>query len=825
MPDQLISQSLPSLINGVSRQPSSRRLPTQGQEQINFISDVALGLIRKPPAEHNFQTTVTPLLTAPADGVFGHIIERGDGKRFIAFFTNADVNVYDLDTGARITIVDDAAGPGGVWDYLTFTGSSTVNAKNTFSAVTVADFTFIVNRRKTVAMSGVASAARPNPHEMFLFSKTITSTIAQTDLGIVIDGNGVGVGGVSTTTKLMMDGICNILSGDIDPTDRPGVGVAGNWNFTRVNLNLVHGWQARNLSSLETFTVNDSFGDSTFEFVVTNVDGNAGGISKFSDLPNEGPDGYVVRVQGDEGTTDDEFYVAYLAAEGVWKETVRPGLDDNFDVDTMPHALVYDAATNTFTFQTIAWDARAVGDLDSAPEPSFVGKQIKDISVNKNRLHVIADENVIASQSGSFFNFWPVSATVLSDSDPFDIAGTGDRVSIWDYMIPFRGNLSLFSATGDMIAEVVGGSDEPTTIKNARVEERGAYALSAVAPVAADDTVFFLLDQGGGTSVSQYIQSDIDVFQADEISAHVSNFIPPNVIQMSVGRAENIVSFITSDFLDRLYIYRYHTLGDQQVMASWSYWQFETGTIVHHAEWIESIMHVFLERADGTMHMEKIDFGKVDEDDGAFTDNLGYRVYLDSLIDVAGTYDLPTDRTTWTIPYDQASIGGTYVIVRGGAWGDDRGSVIAIEDDTVDGTITALGDHTAFNVYIGREFLSTYEFSQFVLRGGTGETAKGARISGRLQLRRGRIAYSDTGTFDVEVTSTEDDDVYGETFTSQFINQAVYGATGLDDGVFDFTIGGDSRNVRVTLKARTFLPAGFASLDWEARYFQRSSQA
>ncbi len=77
----------------------------------------------------------------------------------------------------------------------------------------------------------------------------------------------------------------------------------------------------------------------------------------------------------------------------------------------------------------------------------------------------------------------------------------------------------------------------------------------------------------------------------------------------------------------------------------------------------------------------------------------------------------------------------------------------------------------------------------------------------------------------MEITSTEDDDVYGETFTSQFINQAVYGATGLDDGVFDFTIGGDSRNVRVTLKANTFLPAGFASLDWEARYFQRATQA
>jgi len=199
-------------------------------------------------------------------------------------------------------------------------------------------------------------------------------------------------------------------------------------------------------------------------------------------------------------------------------------------------------------------------------------------------------------------------------------------------------------------------------------------------------------------------------------------------------------------------------------------------------------------------------------------------VHLDSLLSLTGSYSGVLDETTWTIPYDQATNGGTYQIIKGGAWGALRGSSIPIKSAAVDLSITAQGDHSAFAVYIGREYTWSYELSQIHSRPREGNGDRG-RIGGRLQPRTGRVTYRDTGTFDVEVRSTEDDDVYSQTFTSQFLNQAVFGPTGLDSGTFEFHIGGDSRNVRVIFTGTSFLPARLSALEWTGRFRQHPDQA
>jgi len=819
MPDSLVSQNLRSMINGVSRQPDSQRLPSQGQEQINFVADVAQGLVRRPPTEH-IAHMVAPLATVPAYGIATHLIELENNTRFLMVLEHGDVNVYNADTGAEVTILNNADGAPGAYTYLTFPVTDT--AAQSFRTTTVADYTFIVNRSKTVTLSGTTDAGRTNDHEFFIAWKTVNSNGAANNITTIFEGNENVSTGVSTNTSSNADAWMTAQIGAATGTDVTGTdaGVNDNWKFTRVSENLVYAYQFQ--GALETIEIHDNFADTLHVSVATSTDGSPGAVSKFSELPSVGPEGFTVLVKGDDGTDSDEFYVSYNTAEGVWKETVAPGLDNNFEEDLMPHTLVYDQDTEIFSFEPGNWQARGAGDAITAPVPSFVGGQIKDLVVAENRLTVIAGENVIASESGDYFNFWPISATVLSDADPYDIAGTGNRVSIWDSIIPFRGNLTLFSSIGDVVAEVTGDRDAPTTVKNARVRVRGAWASSDIRPVAADDTIFFVQDHGGHTAVSQYIQSDIDVYQADEISAHVGTYIPPNIVGSSIGRNENIVTLWTGD--NSLYVYRYHTLGREQVMASWCTWTFEQGATVLGADWSGSILYLTLELASGCVHIEKMDFGKSDEDEGAFTDNLGYRVHLDGLVSIQGTYNAASGLTTFALPYDQVAIGGTYRVIQGGEWGNDRGNSLT-HDDTVASTITVIGDYSAYPVYIGREFTSLYEYSQFLLRGGAGESAKGARVGGRTQLRRARLVFKDTGTFDVVLLSSEDSDEYRDTFTSQFFGQAIYGATGLDEGVFDFALMGDSRNVRVQLEADTFLPAGFSSLEWEARYFQRARSA
>jgi hypothetical protein len=823
--DSLISQSLSSLINGVSRQPAQQRLPSQAQEQVNVVSDVAAGAKRRPPSEH--LALLTGSFTAvPTGGVKIHTIDRGDGQQFAVVIEDGDINVYDLTDGSEVVVNDNADGTPGAYTYLDF-NTATETAETAFELVTVADYTFVVNKTIATAMSGVTSTARANAHELLLIAEVggpdgFTNII---ELGFDSDST-ANAGPVTQSSEETMDLLCTALTGIANPSDT--IGTAGgsilDWKFTRISGNVLHAYQFQNANDLVTSS--DRYGDTIHTLLATGPNGEVPQISRFSDLPARAADGFVVKVKGDDGDDEDDFYVIYSDDDSVWKEWVAPGLDDAFDEDVMPHALVYNESTGEFSFEPVTWDERLVGDTLSAAVPSFIGNTINDILVHKNRLMLVSDENVIASGSGSFFNFWPTTVTTLVDSDPFDIAGTGNRVSIWDYATPFKGKLSLFSSTGDVVSEVKGSRDEPLTLKNARVEERGAWAMSEVRPAAAGDSLYFLQDRGSHASVMQYSESNLDVYRADEITSHVADYLPGGIFKIAAGRAENMLCFLSNEAAEdhKVFVFGFFFIGDEQVMSSWSEWAFADDDIVLDASWIESILYVLVSRQDG-IHLEKIDFGKIDEDEAAFTENLGYRVHLDSLVHLTGTYDAPSNITTWTLPYDQATNGGTYRIIRGGEWDAARGSQINVLSQATDLSITALGDFTAAPVYIGREYTSTYELSEIVLRGGTGDTAKGARIAGRLQLRQGRIVYANTGTFNVRLLSQDDDDEYSVTFVSQFLNQAIFGATGLDDGVFTFHIGADARNARIIIDSASFLPFTLANAEWEGRFFQRSSQA
>ena len=47
----LVSKSIPNFINGVSQQPPSLRLESQGEVQENGLSDVVDGLKKRPPSK------------------------------------------------------------------------------------------------------------------------------------------------------------------------------------------------------------------------------------------------------------------------------------------------------------------------------------------------------------------------------------------------------------------------------------------------------------------------------------------------------------------------------------------------------------------------------------------------------------------------------------------------------------------------------------------------------------------------------------------------------------------------------------------------------
>ena len=131
----------------------------------------------------------------------------------------------------------------------------------------------------------------------------------------------------------------------------------------------------------KSFKVEDSMGNT----LMTIINGQA---IKASDLPKFAPDAYKVNVTGvDEQNHLANYWLQFDGKTGVWRETVGASIYTKIDKNTMP-VFVIKTGANTFvvceaghsnlgTQQSASeWGDRLVGDLDSNPTPSFIGKSI-----------------------------------------------------------------------------------------------------------------------------------------------------------------------------------------------------------------------------------------------------------------------------------------------------------------------------------------------------------------------------------------------------------------------------------------------------------------
>ena len=142
----LVSTGLPNLLNGVSQQPSTLRQVTQGESQINGFSSVIDGLLKRQPTEH-----IAKIVGSAVSNAAIHVVNRDDSNQYIIIVTatssSATIQAFDL-AGSSATVTT----PNGT-SYLYCD-----DPQKDLAFVTVADYTFIVNKTKTVAMDSATVA-------------------------------------------------------------------------------------------------------------------------------------------------------------------------------------------------------------------------------------------------------------------------------------------------------------------------------------------------------------------------------------------------------------------------------------------------------------------------------------------------------------------------------------------------------------------------------------------------------------------------------------------------------------------------------------------
>lgn len=533
-------------------------------------------------------------------------------------------------------------------------------------------------------------------------------------------------------------------------------------------------------------------------------------IQKFSNLPVTAPDGFTVKINGEEGSSTADYYVSYVAEDQVWRECARPSMKNHIDNTTMPHVLVREA-DGTFTFKCADWSVRDVGDEDSNPEPSFIGGTINDVFYHRNRLGFLSGENVILTRSADFFNFWMTSATKVQDTDPIDLAVSDNTISTLYNAVTFDTDLILFSQEAQFMLSA-DGVLTPTSANLSPAVTHYEASLKAK-PINAGRNVYFVAERAKYTTVRELFTAadNTDAKDVQDITSHVPNYIPNGVYKIIPSTVENVMLYLTEGDETSMYVYKYLFIDSQRIQAAWSKWDMQG--VVYGGQFIDNYLYLIVER-NGYYCLEKISFTINTTD----FDSEAYRILLDckhSYQIPAECYDSLKDETTVNISD-----------IFGDIYEQDKQYGAVAHDGTYakakEGKLVFIGDYSNQVLTVGINYNFKIVMSTIMVKQSDNGSTQ-ALIEGRLQLRQMWFNYADSGYFKITV-DIKDKQAYVYEYTSRLLGTRfnILGAMPFTTGSFKFPIQAKNENVNICLETDAPLPVSLVGAGWIGNYQRRT---
>jgi len=817
----VISRSIPTLLRGISQSSDALKQADHADIQDNADSNPVLGLTKRSGSQF-----VTSLGSSTLGNVHIQTINRDTTEQYVAIFSNGNVKVYELDGTEKTVNKPDGTA------YL-----NTSSPRSVIKTVTIADFTFVVNTSVIGAMDTTLSNSANNITQAVIFinQATAKTTYSVTVDGVTVSDNTDGNDPLSTDTVAadLQSGLNSGLTGFTIARNGPVIHVK------------------KNDGSDFSIDGTDTQGDTKMTIIKDSV-------QQFTDLPSVSPNGYVVEIKGDEDTNFDNYYVKFVTnnggafEEGQWEETVEAGIPFKFDYATMPHVLIRQADGNfrfakvdgdTYTisgttFTLPKWGERIVGDLISAPDPSFIGQKINNVFFFRNRLGFLAGDNVILSTVSEFFNFFPETVISVLDTEPIDVAASHTKVAILKHAVTMGEKLILFS---EQTQFVLSSSADNLTPKTANVLVQTEFESNAAAqPVGSGSSIYFLTKKGSFAGIREYIiQGSQQIQDAVNTTIHVPRLIPSGIFKMAVSTNQDVLVLLGTDNPNKLYVNRWlYGEGFSKALNAWFTYTLNSNRSILNIDFIGTDLFILVEEAN-SVTLEKIPFEtNFRETNADFEYHLDHKV-TEATSGVSVSYSSGTGLSTFTVPYrlraNMNIVGryladgetSTFVDAQGNTKTLTSGQALT-STNTTNGstsTITATGDFRNSKFIIGEPYEMHYRFSQQRLTqgGGGGSTEL---ISGRLQIHHFYIKYEDSGFFQVEVTP-ENRDTSLHKFTGRLLGaaSASIGQINLDTGTFKVPIMSKSDRVNIDVKNNTFLPTLLASAEYEGVFHMRSRRA
>lgn len=761
----LIQETISGLVNGVSQQPHTLRLKTQGQKQVNAIGTLVKGLYKRPPTNY-----VDTLSGTVGDSPFVHQIKRDTNEQYIIIFTDDFHNpiiVYD-----KINKVQKAVNYGHLDKDLNFTADAAVKAYIGYNSTdskaserlrmsTVADYTVITNRFKKPAMTADKTAAQKN----------VAYVVVENwyDKEIEFDLNGF----ITIDDTVAID---NTLT-DIAKT------IESNLNNKDVDIIVQRSGEYLKVHYLD---------DREFDLSISGSEVYIykGGITSYPDLfPAHIFPGDKVRILSD---SYDENVHYYLESDGEkWNETLGFDILYKFDDTTLPHRLVR-MSDGSFVLADIAWTDREVGDDKSSPILSFIDSTIQDVTFHKNRLVFVTSSSVVMSRPSFYFDFWPSTGLDVVDDDPIDV---GTSAMAMREAMPFNKNLIIRGDSQQMILSYSGGLLSPKTVSIDTTTMFSTIANSLSTSVGSN--FYFVCPNQKYITVREYfIQPDSLVDDAADVTKQVPNYIPTGdrVELMSVAEMDYLFAYSSTD-PKMLYVYKYMWQGDEKPQSAWCQWEFEDRILGMCA--FGSDMYILFD-INGNTVITRVELNSEPEDN--FT--------VDKQCLVSGSYDSVSDITTFIMPFPSLS---EWVMV-------DTDTKLTINNISFNApeTITVGGDYSSKPYLFGERYTMLYEFSKWYVKGNDGSVQ-----NGNLQVRTIVPLFEKTGYFSIHVTPQYRDSIVSE-FSGFILGTSILDAGNLYTGSRRFSARGKTDELTIEIKNHTHLPCTIQGVTFEGFFTSRA---
>ena len=880
----LISSSIPNLINGVSQQPAALRLASQCEQMVNCMPSPVEGLKKRPPAQH-----IAKLFSGSAGATrpFTTIVDRDGTIKYLVLIQDNAIKVFGLDGSAKTVTTPDGT------SYLDIAGEPS----STFRVASVADYMFIVNREKTVAMSAATSPTWGTKSMVFIRSAEYATTYSITVNSTTVSYETLPAGGKrisasysrSSNTVTVTATAHGLATGnEVDMSFQSGAGTAGTFTITVTGANtftytdsvggttsgnctviyqpnyspstveiaaalrtalaaaLPSGWTFANGAG--HYVVRITKDDGT-DYTLSSTDTKTGlasvavkgNIDAISDLPITAEHGFIVKIVGAAATGADDYYVKFVAnagsgfGHGVWQETVAPGIQYLFDATTMPHVLIRNN-DGTFTFQKFTWSGRVAGDAITALEPSFVGSKIQNVNLFRNRLVLLADENVITSAADAYDRFWPESVQTVVDSDPIDLSAGSRKINFLMSSLAFADVLLVFSRNGQF--RLSGGNTVAAALtpKTATITQVTAFEMGDVVdPVIVGRTMYFAVPKGEYNGLREFFLPDASgpVPTSEEVTSSVPRFLPDNLSNLVATASEEVVFAVSKDQPRRIYLYKFLFQGDSKLQSAWSYWETNGGKSIIGVDLVESDLYAVVQYSDG-VYLEKIVTHPETVDAGTTVEMLVDRKVTEASCSVALTTPSGLDiQSTITLPYPiNTSLSNMAVVGRSFAGNTlAHGQVVQVLSSTAaggaggNGTLTVRGDLTGAKFYVGELYDMLYEFSTQYLK----EQPPGggmAVIAGpKLQLRTWTMLFDKTSSFSIKITPRGRDTMtYPYTGLEVGDAEISLGELALRTSKFRVPVMAQNIEAKIEVVSSSPLPCRLQSAEWEGWYHTRAAR-